>query len=80
MRQPKIKLQPCPHCGSAKAPMFWCSSEALPEDCECEDAGNGESFAAVCDASKPNGRGGCGASSGFKPTVHEAAAAWNLRA
>ena len=50
MRQPKIKLQPCPHCGSAKAPMFWCSSEALPEDCECEDAGNGESFAAVCDA------------------------------
>lgn len=80
MRQPKIKLQPCPHCGSAKAPMFWNNEEARADDCECEDAGNAESFAVVCDASNPGGRGGCGASGGFKPTEREAADAWNLRA
>lgn len=80
MRQPKIKLAPCPHCGSAKAPMFWNSDEARGDDCECEDTGNDVSVAVVCDASKPGGRGGCGASGGFKATAREAADAWNLRA
>ena len=39
-----------------------------------------DSFAVICDASRPNGAGGCGAMGGFMPTEAEAAQRWNTRA
>jgi hypothetical protein len=81
MKQPDIALQPCPHCGSASAPMFWSNRERMDDyECDCTeaDAGNDKACAVVCDAST-GGRGGCGASGGFRPTEQEAADAWNRR-
>lgn len=39
-----------------------------------------ESYAVTCDASRPNGPGGCGASGRYFPTYDKAASAWNRRA
>ena len=73
------ELKPCPHCGSATAPMFWSYGEMMDTyDVELE-LDHSESFCVVCDAST-GGRGGCGASGGFMPTKEEAVAAWNRRA
>ena len=77
MKQPQIALMPCPHCGSPNAPMFWTTSESM-DGCDCDAAGNEEGFAVVCDAST-DGRGGCGASGGFRATTQQAADAWNRR-
>jgi hypothetical protein len=39
-----------------------------------------ESWAVLCDGSKPSGPGGCGASGGFSPTADGAVRNWNARA
>lgn len=71
-----LELKPCPMCCMSVAHVTT-SSEMWPEH---EDEGNAESYAVICDAHKPDGPGGCGASGGFRPTEAEAIAAWNRRA
>jgi Restriction alleviation protein Lar len=74
-------LKPCPFCGATK-PLHVTSAAAL--NCEDEEEFNSwphsDSYAVMCDATKPRGPGGCGASGGFFPTEDDAIAAWNKRA
>jgi hypothetical protein len=71
------KLLPCPFCGQPDAMAIWTNHEM----CECEeDEGNALSYAVVCDASKPKGKGGCGGSAGFQASEAKAIEVWNRRA
>lgn len=74
-----VSLRACPFCGSDYAPMVTGSSEYHDIDCECADRSHDDSYAVVCDASSPGGRGGCGASGGFSLTKAEAVDRWNRR-
>lgn len=69
------QLKACPMCGKSVA-VVTTSAEMWPD---YEDDGCADSFAVMCDASAPNGPGGCGASGGFAPTEAKAIAAWNTR-
>ena len=71
------RLQSCPFCGSTAAPRMQDSEEFYGE--LWEDI-NAVCFQVVCDASSPNGPGGCGGSGGFFEKPSEAIAAWNRRA
>lgn len=78
----ELRLAPCPFCGKLETVKLTDSSEYHMIDCECQqdyDAENDRSYAVVCDASKPKGPGGCGASGGFAPTRELAVERWNLR-
>lgn len=75
MTEPTIDLLPCPFCNKPDTAKVSSSFDIYDDD-----QGNGECWAVFCDASNPNGRGGCGASGGFKPTQDEAIEAWNKRA
>ena len=73
-------LLPCPFCGKAgpvelvDADTFRC---LLPFD---DEASSPPLYWAVfCDAGKPRGMGGCGASGGFAATKEDAARRWNTR-
>lgn len=68
-------LKPCPMCGKSVA-VVTTSAEMWPD---YADDGCADSFAVVCDASAPNGPGGCGASGGFVPTESAAIERWNAR-
>lgn len=74
--QEQTELLPCPFCGHATAPQLATSAD-LDENW---DDSNVPYYAVFCDASKPGGRGGCGASGGFAPTEAEAIERWNRRA
>jgi plasmid stabilization system protein ParE len=75
------ELKPCHSCGHATAPKIVRASDVFECNCCGEfDDSSGESFAVMCDAHKPNGPGGCGASSGFYATAAEAVEKWNTRA
>jgi hypothetical protein len=68
-------MEPCPHCGKSVACVVT-AAQMWPDDPEASDS----SYAVFCDAQRPRGPGGCGASGGFFPTEAEAIAAWNRRA
>lgn len=74
------ELKPCPFCGQQKTLILIPASQYHADD---EDDGysysHSETYAVMCDASSPGGPGGCGASSGFKPTEAEAVTLWNRR-
>ena len=67
------ELKPCPFCGGENIEISTCKEL---EDCanfeECQSIGF---YSIVCNINK----GGCGASSGYYPTVEEAIEAWNRR-
>ena len=70
----------CPFCGKAETVEFVDSDtfqDLMPWDVEPE--GHTLYWAVMCDASKPGGKGGCGASGGFGPTKEVAAERWNTR-
>jgi len=72
----------CPFCGKGSA-LKLITSQALAEQDSGYDNefwGHSESWVMLCDASQPDGFGGCGGSSGFFPTTREAVEAWNRRA
>lgn len=71
-------LKPCPMCGKSVA-VVSTHKEMFCED-EYYDDSNEETFAVFCDASKPHGPGGCGASGGFARTKTEAIERWDTRA
>jgi hypothetical protein len=68
-------MEPCAHCGKSVACVVT-AAQMWPDDPEASDS----SYAVFCDAQRPRGPGGCGASGGFFPTEAEAIAAWNRRA
>lgn len=75
------ELLPCPFCGHASArPVLAASEMWVQEHGEGESFPHSETWAVMCDASSEGGRGGCGASGGFKPSELEASEAWNRRA
>jgi len=71
------KALPCPFCGKQHTLQVISGQELMGEDQEFWQ--HSESFGVVCDASTPDGKGGCGAMGGFKPTEDEAIEAWNTR-
>ncbi len=77
------ELKPCPFCGKKVAVMT--NAHDLEEcsnfendNCHCSEFESNpcEYNTVVCDVNK----GGCGASSGYYPTIEEAIEAWNRRA
>lgn len=72
-------LKACPFCGKHDTLMLTTFAELADPYGEL-GIDEGESRAVVCDASKPDGKGGCGATSGFKPTEADAVRNWNQRA
>lgn len=71
------ELVPCPFCGRSDTLIEnWASSETEFFGFEWDRA-NDDTVHIVCDASHPNGPGGCGASAGYRLTVEEARTAWN---
>ena len=73
-------LLPCPFCGVATTVELTDSDTfncALPF--ESDGDSNPMYWAVFCDASKPAGKGGCGASGGFAPTKEDAIKRWNTR-
>ena len=74
-------LKCCPFCGKAFT-LKLTTAQQLAEEGQDEPEPwlHSEAWAVICDASRPNGPGGCGASGGFFPTEHDAVRAWNRRA
>jgi hypothetical protein len=72
------RLAQCPFCGKTET-LLVVSGRELMDD-EQEYWQHSESFGVVCDASKPGGKGGCGAMGGFMPTEADAVGRWNMRA
>lgn len=71
------EARPCPFCGKQHTLQVISGQELMDENQEFWQ--HSESFGVVCDASTPDGKGGCGAMGGFKPTEEEAIEAWNRR-
>ena len=79
----KEQFARCPFCGKSETLTIGKASDAFSEPDECGDPMpymHTESYAVTCNASKPDGPGGCGASGGYFPSEDEAIAAWNRRA
>lgn len=74
-------LQPCPFCGKTRA-LKLTTAEELANEGEDDPLPwqHSESWAVICDGSKPLGPGGCGASGGFMPSQVQAVDLWNKRA
>lgn len=72
----EIALLPCPFCGKQHTVKVVPASEIFGDD---EPYQHTESYAGMCDAAKPDGPGGCGASGGYALTEAEAVEKWNLR-
>lgn len=73
-------LLPCPFCGKAHTAAIGRASDLLWDEENEGPYPHTDTFAVVCNASKPNGPGGCGASGGYSPTKAKAIAKWNRRA
>ena len=75
-------LKLCPFCGKHNTLTLTSSQELAAQDSKYDDEvwEHSDSWAVMCDAHRPGGPGGCGASGGFFATDAEAVAAWNKRA
>lgn len=70
-------LEYCPFCGKSETLSIVTGQEFMDDDQEFWQ--HSESFAVVCDAAKPNGKGGCGGMGGFGGTEEDAVTNWNKR-
>ena len=75
----RAALLPCPFCGKSVCKVTTAAELAAEDDEDYIDE-HSPSWAVICDAHKPNGPGGCGASGGFFPSEAEAVSAWQARA
>ena len=77
-----VHLLPCPFCGQSHTLVTITAQELAEQDSDYDGEfwEHSESWAVICDASRPDGPGGCGANGGFKPTKDEAIEVWNRRA
>lgn len=73
-----VSLAPCPFCGKTRALEIIKGSDLMDEDQEFWE--HQESFAVICSAKVPDGKGGCGACGGFDETPVGAISNWNMRA
>lgn len=81
LKMAREALKPCPHCGLAHTLELTTAQELAEEgEDDPEPWMQSDSWAVICDASRPSGPGGCGASGGFYPSEAEAVEAWNRRA
>jgi hypothetical protein len=69
-------LLPCPFCGKIETIRIQSSSE-YEDECWGEVLDNDEQYHIVCNATKPIGPGGCGASTGFFNSEEKAIDSWN---
>lgn len=67
-------MKPCPCCGKQESVVIVRSS-----DDENFDYSNDDCYAIICDASQPDGPGGCGCCGGYRLELDEAIAVWNRR-
>jgi hypothetical protein len=74
------ELLPCPFCKKSGALKLTRASELFADEDEEVPYMHSETYAVICDASSPNGPGGCGGQGGFKDTEQAAIEAWNRRA
>lgn len=74
----KNAIKPCPFCGQHKTLEVISGWELMGE--EQEFWTHSDSFAVICSAAKPDGKGGCGATGGFMQTEDAAISTWNTRA
>ena len=72
MMSEKVELKPCPFCGGQSIGLDSCKGL---EECQNFEECGSQYHAIVCNWNS----GGCGASSGYYPTVEEAIEAWNRR-
>lgn len=79
---PHRLVKRCPFCGRHDTLTLTTAQELAEQDSDHDGEfwEHSDSWAVICDASRPNGPGGCGASGGFFPSEDEAVAAWNRRA
>ena len=68
---------PCPFCGKVETLEIITGAELMDDDQECWQ--HSFSFAVICNAANPGGRGGCGAMGGFSATEAGATDGWNMR-
>ena len=73
-----VSLKACPFCGETKALEIIKGSELMDENQEFWE--HQESFAVICSAKFPDGKGGCGSCGGFNETTIGAISNWNTRA
>ena len=81
--RPHVKaLKLCPFCGKNSTLKLTTAQELAEQDSayDGEFWEHSDSWAVMCDAHRPGGPGGCGASGGFFASKAEAVAAWNKRA
>lgn len=67
-----VELKPCPFCGGQNIGADSCNGL---EECANFEECDSQYHAIVCNCNK----GGCGASSGYYPTLEKAIEAWNRR-
>lgn len=73
-------LKSCPFCGQSHTLKITAASELFADEDEEVPYMHSETYAVICDASKPKGPGGRGGQAGFHDTEAEAIEAWNRRA
>lgn len=74
----RVSLLPCPFCGKDHALEVITGQELMDDDQEFWQ--HSDSFAIICSAASPGGKGGCGAMGGFAATEQAAIERWNNRA
>lgn len=72
-----LERLPCPFCGKTEALEMIAGRELM--DYEQEFWPHAESWAVICSAETPKGKGGCGAMGGFALSEDLALEKWNMR-
>ena len=82
VRPQSVALKPCPFCGKHNTLTLTTAQELAEQDSNYDGEfwEHSDSWAVMCDAHRPGGPGGCGASGGFFGAEADAVAAWNKRA
>ena len=71
------ELLACPFCGKSETLEIVTGQAFMDDDQEFWQ--HSDSFAVVCSAANPGGKGGCGAMGGFAANENDAITKWNKR-